>query len=146
MHWGDEYQNYPSASQKQQAALLSELGVDIIIGHHPHVIQPIDIIQSTKGHQTIVFYSLGNFLSDQKGIDRLIGAAGSLTISKVIDKNNQKVSVSMPKVKLLYRYKKDNTFRIKWFENLDESYLLNYKFYFEEKEKLIQTYREITVN
>ncbi len=146
MHWGEEYQDYPNSLQKHQANYLSELGADIIIGHHPHVIQPIDIIGNSNGYQTVVFYSLGNFLSDQKGMDRLIGAAGSFSITKKINEDKIAINISEPKVKLLYRCKKDNIFKIKFFENLDETILLNYDIYFKEKEKLIQAYYKVEVS
>lgn len=62
MHWGPEYVREPSREQRQLAQLLSELEVDIIFGHHPHVLQPIDILKNEEtSHETIVFYSLGNF-------------------------------------------------------------------------------------
>ncbi|HMO78234.1 MAG TPA: CapA family protein [Candidatus Paceibacterota bacterium] len=60
VHWGEEYKQKQSSAQRQVATKLSELGIDVIIGHHPHVIQGIE-----KINQTLVFYSLGNFLFDQ---------------------------------------------------------------------------------
>jgi poly-gamma-glutamate capsule biosynthesis protein CapA/YwtB (metallophosphatase superfamily) len=66
MHWGDEYKRHPNNNQKRIAQQLSDLGVDIIIGAHPHVIQPINVINSQiSGKNTIVIYSLGNFISNQ---------------------------------------------------------------------------------
>ena len=67
MHWGTEYQTTPDTVQKTIAQKLSNLGVDIIIGSHPHVIQPIDIIYSDDGQNTTVCaYSLGNAVSNQR--------------------------------------------------------------------------------
>jgi Putative enzyme of poly-gamma-glutamate biosynthesis (capsule formation) len=60
MHWGVEYTFTPTKYQKEQAKVLEELGVDIIIGNHPHTIQPIEWI-----NDTLVIYSLGNFISNQ---------------------------------------------------------------------------------
>lgn len=60
IHWGVEFQAQPSIGQRMLAARLSEAGADAIIGHHPHVLQPIDTIGST-----LVFFSLGNFVFDQ---------------------------------------------------------------------------------
>ena len=60
LHWGVEFQAQPSIGQCMLAARLAESGADAIIGHHPHVLQPID----TLG-QSFVFYSLGNFVFDQ---------------------------------------------------------------------------------
>ena len=67
MHWGEEYQLEPNDSQLKIANFLADEGVDIIFGDHPHTIQPIDILKSSNGnHETIVIYSLGNFISSQR--------------------------------------------------------------------------------
>lgn len=60
LHWGDEYVHTPSPGQRQLARRLAEAGVHLIIGHHPHVLQPVERIGDT-----LVAYSLGNFLFDQ---------------------------------------------------------------------------------
>lgn len=142
MHWGIEYQEYPSKRQLYQAQYLSHLGVDIILGHHPHVIQPIDMIKSKNGQQTFVVYSMGNFLNDQTGIDRLIGMAASITINKTISFNKVEIKLQNPEAKLIYRHKDylNNSFNIKLFENLNDNFLKDYQLYFIEKRNLIQTY------
>ncbi|MGL6107424.1 CapA family protein [Romboutsia sp.] len=67
LHWGNEYQRVPSYFQNTLAKMLCNSGVDIIIGSHPHVVQPVEMITSTNGeNQTLVIYSLGNFLSNQR--------------------------------------------------------------------------------
>ena len=63
MHWGDEYALNYNRRQEDLAHFLAELQVDLVIGHHPHVLQPMDIIDRPDGDQMPVFYSLGNFLS-----------------------------------------------------------------------------------
>lgn len=68
VHWGDEGQTTPNDLQRQQAALLSEAGCDVIIGTHPHVIQPVEFVGDT-----LVVYSLGNFISAQKNPVNLVG-------------------------------------------------------------------------
>jgi poly-gamma-glutamate synthesis protein (capsule biosynthesis protein) len=65
LHWGEEYQLLPSGYQKELARKLVDMGADIIIGSHPHVIQPAEIIKTEKG-EGLVFYSLGNFISNQR--------------------------------------------------------------------------------
>ena len=80
MHWGVEYTHNPTVYEKDAAKYLADLGVDIIIGTHPHVIQPVEWIDDT-----IVFYSLGNFLSAQlndQNYNKMIGLMSSLTINK----------------------------------------------------------------
>ncbi len=67
MHWGEEYQTKPNNWQKTIAQKLCDLGVDIIVGGHPHVIQPIELLTSGDGtHSTVCVYSLGNALSNQR--------------------------------------------------------------------------------
>ena len=61
MHWGTEYSFEPNEEQKELAQFLSDLGVDVIIGEHPHVIQPMDYVTGKDGNQTLVIYSLGKF-------------------------------------------------------------------------------------
>jgi poly-gamma-glutamate synthesis protein (capsule biosynthesis protein) len=60
VHWGEEYTDKPSARQRNFARILSGLGIDIIVGHHPHVVQSIEMVDNT-----LVLYSLGNFIFDQ---------------------------------------------------------------------------------
>ena len=60
IHWGEEYQHQQSKTQRQLATKFSELGTDLIVGHHPHVVQGLE-----KINNTLVFYSLGNFIFDQ---------------------------------------------------------------------------------
>ena len=63
LHWGEEYALSQNRAQRDLAAFLAELQVDLIIGHHPHVLQPMEIITRPDGQPMPVFYSLGNFLS-----------------------------------------------------------------------------------
>ena len=60
LHWGVEFQSLPTRMQRGDAHLLAESGADVIIGHHPHVLQPVDTINHTP-----VYYSVGNFVFDQ---------------------------------------------------------------------------------
>ena len=67
MHWGEEYQTSANTWQKTIAQKLSNLGVDMIIGSHPHVIQPVELIHSEDGQNTTVcLYSTGNCISNQR--------------------------------------------------------------------------------
>ena len=67
MHWGNEYQTYASSWQKKIAQALCDKGVDVIVGGHPHVVQPIDLLTATTGdHQTVCLYSAGNAVSNQR--------------------------------------------------------------------------------
>ncbi|MDR2185265.1 MAG: CapA family protein [Treponema sp.] len=73
MHWGDEYGPAPSAGQTALAALLAAQKVDLVIGHHPHVLQPAEYILRPDGRQMLCFYSLGNFMSSQRQPAALVG-------------------------------------------------------------------------
>lgn len=86
-HWGTEYKHTPSKSQRELAEFMAELGVDLVIGAHPHVIQPVEWIESDNGNKMLVFYSLGNFINSTNetgdGIaDRMVGAMAQVTIGK----------------------------------------------------------------
>lgn len=66
LHWGDKYSLKENSFQQKLAQRLCDAGVDVIIGSHPHVVQPVTSIKSTDGkHEAVVAYSLGNFLSNQ---------------------------------------------------------------------------------
>ncbi|MEK6681916.1 MAG: CapA family protein [Nitrospirota bacterium] len=65
LHWGNEYKKEPSAEQADYAARLAEAGADIIIGSHPHVLQPVSLVVKNDGAVVPVIYSLGNLISNQ---------------------------------------------------------------------------------
>ena len=65
MHWGNEYQLTPSPEQRELAQFLADQGVMLVIGHHPHVVQPLEWLTGKDGNATLVMYSLGNFVSNQ---------------------------------------------------------------------------------
>jgi len=69
IHWGAEYLHTPLARQKDLARKLAAAGADLILGHHPHVLQPVEILEN-GGRRTVVAYSLGNFISNQDRIYR----------------------------------------------------------------------------
>ena len=120
MHWGDEYSHVPNDLQKQQAKYLSSLGVDLIIGSHPHVIQPVGYVDNT-----LVIYSLGNFISAQKslGLAKIIG----LMVGLEIVVNNDVVTFENLDYNLLYTYCTSNykNFKIIPFNNLTDDILFN---------------------
>ncbi|WP_243291810.1 CapA family protein [Bacillus sp. FJAT-47783] len=98
MHWGLEYQSYPSTEQKELAQFIANEGAHVIIGHHPHVLQPMEWIEQENGDKSIVVYSLGNFLSAQKGNGKDIGGIFQLQIDKKTDGNVTAISLRNPKV------------------------------------------------
>ena len=68
MHWGEEYKLSANKDQQAMAQKLCDMGIDAIVGSHPHVLEPVDLLQSTTdpGHATVVLYSLGNAVSNQR--------------------------------------------------------------------------------
>ena len=68
IHWGQEYQTTENALQNTMAQKLCDIGYDVIVGGHPHVVQPVELLQSTQdpNHKTICIYSLGNAVSNQR--------------------------------------------------------------------------------
>lgn len=66
MHWGNEYQFTATSYQKKMAQELCEMGVDVIVGGHPHVVQPFETLVSSEGRETVCIYSIGNSVSNQR--------------------------------------------------------------------------------
>jgi len=89
MHWGNEYQLLPNDHQKQLAQQLADEGVDLIIGHHPHVLQPMAWLTGKDGNQTFVIYSLGNFLSGQMWDYKDIGGVLKVEIIKEVKSKDE---------------------------------------------------------
>lgn len=81
-HWGSEYVYKPTSMQKELTKFYYEHGVDLVIGAHPHVIEPVEWIETDETHRMLVYYSLGNFMSYQKEAPRMLGAMAKVTITK----------------------------------------------------------------
>lgn len=84
LHFGAEYEKLPNVTQEELVQHLSDLGVDIIIGHHSHVLQPVAWVNGVRGNRTFVAYSLGNFFSGQQGDERNIGGIVNIEVKKTI--------------------------------------------------------------
>ena len=129
MHWGTEYSKGISDSQVEIANYLSSLGVDIIIGSHPHVVEPIEFIG-----KTMVIYSLGNFISDQVGVERLTGLMVSVNIHKTVEKDNTTISLENPEAELIYTYSatypQKRNFLVYPYSELNDDILKGYKEYY----------------
>jgi len=81
MHWGTEYAIKPDSSQKDLCKKMCEWGVDLIIGSHPHVIQPVEWYEcETNGNKMLVYYSLGNFVSRQLEARNLLGGLADVEL------------------------------------------------------------------
>jgi len=83
-HWGLE-KDAVTNEQRRLAKVIAEAGADVVIGHHSHVLQPMEWITSSSGKKTLVAYSLGNFLSSQLYAKNMIGGMLSFDIVKDAD-------------------------------------------------------------
>lgn len=86
IHWGEEYRLLPNSAQRSLAQYLDSLGVEMIIGGHPHVIQPMELKKSeTTNRPVLTVYSLGNLISAMRTTDTRGGAMVRVSIGRDID-------------------------------------------------------------
>lgn len=126
IHWGTEYADYPNDEQISLAQQLSDAGCDIIIGNHPHMIQPVQWI---NGNKTICFYAMGNLISAQFD-DSLVGMMGSVKITKKTTGNETEITLSDVKADLHWTYGEVNSWnnmRVIPFAELDDSLCPGYQ-------------------
>lgn len=86
-HWGTEYRLEPDSSQEKWVQVFLEEGVDLVIGTHPHVIEPIEWVRDDKGNEMLVYYSIGNFINGTSSIghgvsNRMVGGIADVTLGK----------------------------------------------------------------
>ncbi|WP_226641804.1 CapA family protein [Mesobacillus subterraneus] len=96
IHWGNEYQRFPTIDQKELAQFLVDEGIDIIFGHHPHVLQPMEWLTAADGRKAFVVYSLGNFLSGQMWDYKDIGGLATIEVTKTITPEGDKIVLQNP--------------------------------------------------
>lgn len=126
MHWGTEYYLGVDWQQTKIANFLASQGVQLIIGAHPHVVEPVEYINDGK---TFVIYSLGNLISDQEGNERLTGLMMTVDIKKKVDVDG-KVTVTIENPKAELTYTKSNyckNFKVYPYSQLNTSILSNYE-------------------
>ena len=149
MHWGTEYQAEPTEEQKRQANYLSSLGVDIIIGTHPHVIQPITYIGDT-----LVIYSLGNFISAQStnnDYNKMVELMSSIDVIK--EEQGGKVNIKLDNLQneLLYNYYQKGSrwtnFKVIPFSQMNVSYNSDYQRLYNKYSEVVRMYdKDIKIN
>lgn len=120
MHWGNEGSHHPNSKQKDIADFLAKKNVDVVIGMHPHVIQPVKWKKGTNGHKTLVAYSLGNFLNGQETGTASNDLGGSIEFD--IDKKENKNKIKNVKWRSIV-----NHYEIKDPSDLDTRH--NFKLY-----------------
>ena len=122
MHWGEEYTNTPTNEEKEIAQYLSSLGVNIILGSHPHVVQPI-----TQINDTLVIYSLGNFISNQLSIGLNQGIGLMVGMNITVDENKKITIDNLYKELILAYAENSKNFKVIPFSKLNDNLLNNYK-------------------
>ena len=140
MHWGIEYTDEPTKYEKDMANYLESLGVDIVIGTHPHVIQPVTWINNT-----LIIYSLGNFISAQyqdANYNKMVGLMTSLEIEKTVSGEKKEIKIENVNNELVYTYYKSwRNFKVVPFSNEEiKNYLPNYKSVYETYKNVVQKY------
>lgn len=102
-HWGTENSHDISEQQKKYVKIFSDLGVDIVIGTHPHVLQPVEWVENAEtGKKMLVYYSIGNFISRQVNLNQMCGGMAEITI----EKNNGEISITNAKLAPVIDYYK----------------------------------------
>jgi poly-gamma-glutamate synthesis protein (capsule biosynthesis protein) len=91
LHWGVEYSPYPTEKQRALARTFFNEGADIILGSHPHVIQPAEMM-NINGKEKYVIYSMGNSIGHQRGVERNSGVIVRLDVTKDFNREETKIS------------------------------------------------------
>lgn len=141
MHWGVEYTHTPTKYQKDAAEFLASLGVDIVIGTHPHVVQPVEWIDDT-----IVFYSLGNFISAQEQSDnynKMVGLMSSLDITKTVKGDDVDIKIDNINNELIFTYYQGyRNFKVIPFSEINSTYLPTYESVYDKYSEAVKMYDE----
>jgi poly-gamma-glutamate capsule biosynthesis protein CapA/YwtB (metallophosphatase superfamily) len=121
VHWGVENEELPWDEQREWARNLAHWGADVIIGTHPHVVQPMEWIQREDGGRSLVMYSLGNFLSAQDRLPQLIGGIGQVEVVKTTAGGTAHIRLEAPSFIPTYnKYKNWRHYRVLPFSSLEQ--------------------------
>src|SRR5699024_4269026 len=133
MHFGDEDVRMPNEEQKELAQFLADEEVDIVLGHHPHVLQPAEWVEGENGNETFVVYSLGNFFSGQREFYQKIGGILTLTITKTEDKDKSAIEIHSPQLTLTYNAsEEEENYRVLPWHEVTEDILPDYNDIYDE--------------
>ncbi|MDO4538010.1 MAG: CapA family protein [Coriobacteriales bacterium] len=94
-HWGEEYNLEPVQKQYEWAKLLIEEGADVIIGGHPHVMEPFELLQGPDGQKVPCFWSMGNFISTSPSNESLVGGFAKVSLHKDANGNCSVTAASL---------------------------------------------------
>ncbi len=129
MHVGTEYQAELDSATKEMTKVFLEEGVDILIGSHPHVLRPFETLTRADGHEMLVYYSLGNFISCQNVLDSLLGGMADIVIKR--DEISGDIYVESAKlIPLMTHYNHDTkTYAVYKFEDYTQDLMLTHSAY-----------------
>ena len=99
-HWGTEYSLKVSSEQKKWTGIFMDCGADLVIGTHPHVIEPMETLKNATGREMPVYYSLGNFVNATSGrgdgvMNRMVGGMAEITIKPGIKKGDYRIEAGI---------------------------------------------------
>ena len=108
-NWGKTEEPMPTEYEKEWANFLMEQGVDVVIGTNPNVLQPYGYLTDDSGHNMLIYYSLGNFVTGQETLKQLLGGMASFTIQKTVDGDQTSIEIqSASLTPLVMHYSYDN--------------------------------------
>ncbi|MDG5787851.1 CapA family protein [Evansella sp. AB-P1] len=145
LHFGNEYEPMPNENQKSLANEFAQTGADIIFGHHPHVLQPMEWIEQEDGRRTFVAYSLGNFISGQEGVEREIGGIAQLEVKKTTKGEEVTIELGDPRFVPVFTYKHNwRNYKLHILEDIGDDVLMNAQQHYENtKEHVAQWMPEL---
>ncbi|MFC4777640.1 CapA family protein [Paenibacillus sp. GCM10023252] len=115
LHFGKEYETAPNEEQKRLARKLAAAGADIIAGSHPHVIQPYEVVdmvdEQGRSRQALIIYSMGNFISNQRGLTKEYGVIYKVKVRKQLHDGTIQLTAIEPIPTYTHRYKPDAYYR-----------------------------------
>lgn len=115
LHFGNEYQTTPTEEQKRLARALIAAGADIIAGSHPHVIQPYEVLETTDSNgqskKALIIYSMGNFISNQRGDSKDYGVIFKVGIRKNVTEGITTLTDVEAIPTWVHRYQPDRYYR-----------------------------------
>ncbi|MDD5805431.1 CapA family protein [Blautia sp. HCP3S3_H10_1] len=106
-NWGKTEEPMPTEYEKEWANFLMEQGVDVVLGTNPNVLQPYGYLTDDSGHNMLIYYSLGNFVTGQETLKQLLGGMAAFTIQKTVEGDQTTVQVqnaSMTPLVMHYSY------------------------------------------
>ncbi len=137
LHFGNEYERMPNSAQQEFVQFAVDEGADIILGTHPHVLQPFSWVEGKEGNRAYVMYSLGNFLSGQTGVYKQTGGIANIEIQKVVTGDNVEVTLQNPAFIPTYVHIDSSGYEIIPLNQLTNSELINAQGYYDEMKAYI---------